>query len=134
VLGPSDIEVLPLGSTVDLTVSAGPQAAAFTLRALSPRFFRPAKRRTILASAVANAAGIATITLVDARGHRIASWQRPLHPGVNKVRLRMSTKTRKQLIHRPGLYLLTWTALATSSNDHANDRRRVLVVPAKPHR
>jgi hypothetical protein len=134
VVSPSDIEVAPLGSAIDLTVSAGPTAVKFVVHALSPAFFRPSERRTIPASAAATGSGTAIVTLADTKGHRIASWHRKLHAGVNSVRLRISTKVRAALISRPGPYVLTWKATATATNDQAGDAKRVFVVPPKSHR
>ncbi len=134
VVSPSGVEVLPLGSAVDLTVSAGPTATKFVVRALSPAFFRPSQRSTIPASVVATGSGTAVVTLVDTHGHRIASWRRKLHAGVNRVLLRISPKVRAALIRRPGPYVLTWTATSTATNDQAGDTKRVLVVPPKTHR
>ena len=134
VVEPTDVEVLPLGSAVDLTVSAGPGAVTFAVHALSPTVFRPTKRRTIPASVAATAGGTATVTLFDADGHAIASWRRTLHAGVNHVLLRMSPKVRRRLIHRPGPYVLRWTAIAAATDDQAGDSKRVFVVPGKTHR
>ena len=70
-------------SAVDLTVSAGPGAGgAVRLRALSPTFFRPAARRTIPRRSLSPARH-RVVTLLDSDGHRLASWQRKLHAGVN---------------------------------------------------
>lgn len=116
---------------IDLTVSAGPGGAAttaFTLRALAPTLFRPARRRTIVASVAVTGAGTATVELVDSRGHRLASWRRPLRAGLNHVRLRLPAPVRKELIQRPGPYWLSWAAEATAEGARASDRRRLLVV------
>ena len=130
-IAPAGVEVLPLGSAIDLTVSAGPGGAAttaFTLRALAPTLFRPARRRTIVASVAVTGAGTATVELVDSRGHRLASWRRPLRAGLNHVRLRLPAPVRKELIQRPGPYWLSWAAEATAEGARASDRRRLLVV------
>ena len=134
VLGPTDVEVLLLGSTIDLTVSAGPAAVTFAVHALAPTIFRPTTRRTLPASVWAAAAGTAVVTLVDGHGHRIASWRRTLHAGVNHVLLRMSRQVRRRLIHRPGPYVLRWAATAAATDDRAADSKRVFVLPAKTHR
>jgi len=134
VLTPSDVEVAPLGSAIDLTVSAGPTAVAFRLRALSPTFFRPTQRNTIPASVAATGSGTAIVTLADTHGHRIASWRRKLHVGVNTVLLRISSQVRAVLIHRPGPYLLTWKATSAATNDQAGDTKRVFVVPPRTRR
>jgi hypothetical protein len=70
-----------------------------------------------------------TIALLDSRGHRLASWRRPLRAGLNHARLRLSSPVRKLLIRRPGIYWLKWSA--TSGRDRATDRKRVLVVVSK---
>jgi len=106
---------------------------AFRLRALSPAYFRPTQRLTIPASVAATGSGTAIVTLVDTHGHRIASWSRKLHAGVNDVLLRISPKVRATLISRPGPYLLTWKATSTT-NDRAGDTKRVFVVPPKTRR
>ena len=82
----------------------------------------------------ATAGGTAIVTLVDAHGHPIASWRRTLHAGVNHVLLRMSPQVRRRLIHRPGPYVLRWTATAAATDDQAGDSKRVFVVPGKTHR
>jgi len=128
VVGPAGVQVLPLGSAVDLTVSGGP-AARFTLRALAPRVFRPTHRRTMPSTVAVTGSATATATLVDARGHLLGSWQRRLAAGVNHPRLRLTAHTRRLLIDRPGSYWLTWAAKAVASvGDHAADRIRVRVV------
>ena len=136
VIAPADVEVLPLGSAIDLTVSAGPgsYATPFKLRVLTPTLFRPTRRRTILTSVEVTAPGTATVVLIDSRGHRLASWRRPLRPGLNHPRLRLSTLVRKALIHRPGSYWLSWEAKATSNGDRASGRKRVLVIAPKLRR
>jgi len=128
VVGPADVEVLPLGSAVDLSVSAGP-AAPFTLRALAPKVFRPTHRRTIPAAVAVTGPAAATATLVDAHGHVLGLWRRTLRAGMNHPRLRLSTTARDALIRRPGSYWLTWSAKAVAAvGDHATDRLRVRVV------
>jgi Bacterial Ig domain len=133
VLAPADVEVLPIGSAIDLTVSAGPQPSAltpFTIRALAPTHFRPAQHRTILTSIRATRAGTVTIALLDSHGARLASWRRPLRAGLNHPRLRLPTPVRQTLIRRPGTYTLTWTA--TSGLEQASDRNRILVLGSRP--
>ncbi|HEY5059098.1 MAG TPA: Ig-like domain-containing protein [Gaiellaceae bacterium] len=131
VIAPTDVEVLPLGSAIDLTVSAGPFAAAaavFRLQALAPKVFRPTERRTIVASVAATRPGTATVVLLDAQGHRLASWRPRLHAGLNHPRLLLATRMRRMLIHRPGSYTLSWSARSTFNGDRATARRRMLVV------
>jgi len=131
VTGPADVEVMPLGSAIDLTVSAGPgvaTAAAFTIRVLSPTLFRPARHRTIVTSVYATGAGGATVALLDSRRHRLASWRTPLHAGLNRARLRLPTGVRNELIRRPGSYTLSWTATSSARGGRASDRRRLLVA------
>ena len=130
VLEPAGVEVLPVGSAVDLTVSAGPGAygAPFKLRALAPTTFRPTRSGTIVASVAVTGSGTATALLLDARGHRLAAWRRTLRPGLNHPSLRLPTRIRTLLIRRPGSYWLSWAAQATSNGDRASDRRRVLML------
>ena len=134
VLAPADIEVLPLGAQVDLTVSAGPArvASAFRLRALAPTLFRPNRSGTIATTVVASRPGVATIAFLDSHGHRLASWRRPLRTGLNQSRLRLPSPVRQMLIRRPGPYWLNW--MATSGRDRATDRKRVLVVGSPTRR
>ena len=99
------------------------------VRALSPTFFRPTQRSTIPASVAATGSGSAVVALVDTHGHRIASWHRKLHAGVNRVLLRISPRVRTALIRRPGPYVLAWKAKSTATSDQAGDTKRVLVVP-----
>jgi len=128
VVGPAGVQVLPLGSAVDLTVSGGP-AARFSLHALAPRVFRPMHRRTVPATVAVTGPATATVTLVDAHGHRLGSWQRRLAAGVNHPRLRLTAHTRRLLIDRPGSYWLTWAAKAVARvGGRAADRIRVRVV------
>ena len=94
VLAPADVRVVPLGASVDLTVSGGPRPAGFTtlkLRALAPARFEPTRRRTILTSIDSTRPATATVSLSDARGHRLASWRKPLRAGLNHPRLLLST-------------------------------------------
>jgi hypothetical protein len=128
VLSPAGVEVLPLGSAIDLTVSAGPVAygAPFTLRALAPTLFKPARHGTIVASVAVTGAGTATVALVDSRGHQLASWHRLLHAGLNHPRLRLPPRVRAALIRRPGSYWLSWTA--TAKGERSSDRKLVLMV------
>jgi hypothetical protein len=131
VIGPADVEVLPLGSAIDLTVSAGPgivSAAAFKIRVLTPTLFRPAQRRTIVTSVYVTGVGGAVVALLDFRGHRLASWRRPLHAGLNRAGLRLPTAVRKTLMRRPGSYILSWTATSIARGGRASDRKRMLVI------
>jgi hypothetical protein len=131
VLAPAGVEVLPLGSAVELTVSAGPVAPAvtvFRLQALAPKVFRPTQRRTILASVAVTRPGAATVVLLDPQGRRLASWRPRLLAGLNHPRLLLPTRVRKTLIHRPGAYSLSWAAKATFRGDRASARARMLVV------
>jgi hypothetical protein len=136
VLAPADVEVLPLGSTIDLTVSAGPGVyeAPFKLRALAPATFRPTRSGTIVASVAVTGSGTATVLLLDTRGHRLASWRRTLHAGVNHPLLHLPAPVRKALIRRPGSYWLSWAARATPKGDRASDRKRVLMLAPKVRR
>ena len=136
VIAPAGVEVLPLGSAVALTVSAGPGSLAtpFKLRVLGPTLFRPTRRRTILTSVEVTAPGTATIVLLDSGGHRLASWLRPLRAGLNHPRLRLPTAVRKALIRRPGSYWLSWSATATSGSNRASARKRLLVLAPKTRR
>ena len=129
VLAPADVRVVPLGASVDLTVSSGPRPVGFTtlrLRALAPARFEPTRRRTIPTSIDSTRPAMATVTLSDARGHRLASWRKPLRAGLNHPRLLLSTSVRRTLIRRPGVYWLSWTA--GSPADRASDRKRLLVI------
>jgi hypothetical protein len=130
VIAPADVQVLPLGSAIDLTVStgAGSYATPFKLRVVAPTLFRPARRRAIFTSVALTVPATATIVLLDSRGHRLASWRRPLRAGMNHPRLRLPTPVRQKLIHRPGLYWLSWSATATSTGDRATVRKRVHVI------
>jgi Bacterial Ig domain/Bacterial Ig-like domain/Bacterial Ig-like domain (group 3) len=134
VLAPADVEVRALGSAIDLTVSAGlpPAATPFKLRALAPAVFRPTRALTILTSVAATRAGTTTVTLLDSRGHRLASWRRPLRAGLNHPQLLLPTAVRNALILRPGSYWLSWTAQTSPAGDRANDRKLVrVIVPAR---
>ena len=129
VLAPADVRVVPLGASVDLTLSSGPAPVGFTtlrLRALAPARFEPARRRTIPTSIDSTRPAMATVTLSDARGRRLASWRKPLRAGPNHPRLLLSTSVRRTLIQRPGVYWLSWTA--GSPGDRASDRKRLLVI------
>ena len=129
VLAPADVRVVPLGASVDLTVSGGPKPVGFTtlkLRALAPARFEPTRRRTIPTSIDSTRPATATVSLLDARGHRLASWRKPLRAGLNHPRLLLSTSVRRTLIRRPGVYWLSWKA--GSPADRASDRKRLLVI------
>jgi hypothetical protein len=135
ILGPADVEVRPVGSAIDLAVSAGPDRvtlASFVFSAYAPAPFRPARYRTLVTSVRATRAGTMTITLLDDQGRRLATWRRPLRGGVSRSQLRLPTSVREALIRRPGRYWLTWTA--SSGSDRATDRKRVLVVAPPPRR
>ena len=137
VIGPANVEVLPLGSAVDLTVSSGPgvrTAAQFSFRVLAPTLFRPTRRRTILTSVVVTGRSTATVALLDSHGHRLASWRRPLSAGLNHPQLRLPTPVRTALIEQPGSYYLSWTATPVSSGDPASDRKRLLVIAPQTRR
>ncbi len=130
VISPADVEVRPLGSAIDLAVSAGQAVygAPFTLRALAPRQFRPAQHRTIVASVAVTGSGTSVVVLLDARGHRLASWRVPLRAGLNHPRLLLPAAVRKALVLRPGTYWLSWSAQATAKGARSSDRQRVLMV------
>ena len=126
-------------STQKLVTRLGDEAAAFqkiapqllareTLhqRALAPARFEPTRRRTILTSIDSTRPATATVTLSDARGHRLASWRKPLRAGLNHPRLLLSTSVRRTLIQRPGVYWLSWKA--GSPADRASVRKRLLVI------
>jgi hypothetical protein len=128
VLAPTDVEVVALGSAIDLTVSNGPavSAAPFKLRALTPSAFSPSRSDTIVATVAATGTGRATVVLVDAHGARLASWHKALRAGLNRLQLQLPIRVRRTLIHRPGSYWLAWTA--TSNGESANDRKRILML------
>jgi len=131
VIGPADVKVVPVGSAVDLTVSDGPgvrTAAQFTFRLLGPAGFRPAGSRTISTSVAATARNTAAIALLDANGHRLASWRMPLRAGLNHPRLPLPARVRRALLRRPGTYYLAWTATPLASGDPASGRLRVIVI------
>ena len=131
VVAPADVEVLPLGSSVDLTVSTGPKqvfAAPFELHLLGPAVFRPTRGVTILASVVVTEPATTTVVLLDSHGHRLASWRRSLQAGLNHPQLRLPTSARNALIRRPGLYWLSWAAQTTPAGERASDRLRLRVV------
>ena len=133
VLAPADTEVRPLGSHVDLTVSAGPEPVAFApfrLRALGPAVFRPGRHGTIVTGVMATRTGTATIALLDARGHRLVSWRRALHAGENHPQLRLPDSVRRTLVRRPGVYWLAWTPGSQAGG--ATDRMRMLVIADTP--
>jgi hypothetical protein len=131
VVAPADVEVLPLGSSVDLTVSTGSKqafAAPFELDPLGPAVFRPTRAVTILASVLVTEPATTTVVLLDSHGHRLASWRRPLHAGLNHPRLRLPTSARNALIRRPGRYWLSWAAQTAPAGERASDRLRLRVV------
>jgi chitinase len=128
VLAPSDVEVQPLGSAVDLTVSAGLEVSApFALRVLEQAVFRPAQRLTIPTAVAVTEPATTTVTLFDARGKRLATWRRPLATGLNHPLLRLPAVVRASLIQRPGVYWLSWAARATADSGQARDRKRLVV-------
>ena len=129
VLAPADVEVLPLGSAVDLTVSAGPgvSPAPFQIHALGPSTFRPTSGDDP-GPVAATEPATTTVVLLDSRGQRIASWSRTLHAGLNHPRLRLPTSARNPLIRHPGRYSLSWDAQTLSKDDRASDRVSMLVV------
>jgi hypothetical protein len=131
VVAPADVEVLPLGSSVDLTVSTGPKqafAAPFQLHPLGPAVFRPTHAVTILTSVVVTEPATTTVVLLDSHGHRLASWRRQLHAGLNGPRLRLPTSARNALIRGPGLYWLSWAAQTAPAGERASGRLRLRVV------
>jgi hypothetical protein len=127
VVGPADVEVLPLGSRVDLAVSTGPKHAAavpFRLQPLGPATFRPTRGMTIGGAVAVTKPATVTIALVDPHGRRLATWSRPLRAGLNYPQLRLPTSARNLLIRHPGLYWLSWVA----AGEQANERLRLRVV------
>ncbi len=131
VVAPADVEVLPLGSTVHLSVSAGSEqvfAVPFQLQPLGPAVFRPTRGVTIHAAATVTEPATTTIALVDVHGRRLATWRRALGAGVNHPLLRLPTSARKALIRHPGLYWLSWAAQTTPNGARASERLRLNVV------
>jgi hypothetical protein len=131
VVAPADVEVLPLGSSVNLTVSTGPEhavAVPFELQPLGPAVFRPTRNVTIRAAVTVTEPATATIALVDPDGRRLATWRRPLRTGLNQPQLTLPTSARKALIRHPGLYWLSWAAQTTPAGGRASERLRLRVV------
>ena len=131
VIAPADVEVLPLGSSVDLTVSTGDKqafAAPFELHPIGPAVFRPTRAVTILASVDVTEPATTTVVLLDSHGHWLASWRRPLHAGLNQPRLRLPTSARNALIRRPGPYWLSWAAQTAPAGERVSGRLRLRVV------
>jgi len=60
--------------------------------------------------------------------HRLASWRRPLHAGLNQPRLRLPTSARNALIRRPGPYWLSWAAQTAPAGERVSGRLRLRVV------
>ena len=135
VLAPAGVEVRPLGSAVDLTVSAGSgvSTAPFQIHALGPSTFRPTQRLTIPTTVVATEPATTSVVLLNSRGRRIAAWSRPLRTGLNHPRLRLPTSARNLLIHHPGQYSLSWDAQTLSKDSRARDRKRMLVLVPPTH-
>ncbi|HZT91093.1 MAG TPA: invasin domain 3-containing protein [Gaiellaceae bacterium] len=130
VVGPTDVQVLPVGSPVDLQVASGGAAHspfAFTVAA-APRL--RAVAGTLYARVAVTASARIDVTLDANPWNRLQRWHFfHVAPGATIVKLRLRAPLQ------PGDYRLFWKA--TSLSDHSVSRRitplRILAKKARAH-
>jgi hypothetical protein len=125
VVGPTDLVTAPVGSVLPLEVSAGPGQVAtkFFFAVVGTKRLVLAQRRFIGVHLSSTRATMLSATLVNAHGARVYTWHVTAKAGVSIAKL-----TLPKSVHKPGRYVLLWTA--TSSGDVVRKSMLVRILPS----